>query len=160
MEIKYESPAGVASLWYAKSTIMKLITFFGIGIFIVLSACAMQKDVAQQQQSLYESKWNLKKIYKETGTEEVTTKAFIKFDKEKGSAGGNGSCNTFGSNAVVEENKVSFSNIFSTKMFCEVVQSTENAFLQHLAKVDRFEVKDKMLFLYHDKEVLLEFAAE
>jgi hypothetical protein len=45
-------------------------------------------------------------------------------------------------------------------MYCEAVQSTEDTYLKQLAKVNRYEVKDKMLFLYSDKELLLEFAAE
>ncbi len=158
--MKYGSKTHAASLSYSKITIMKLITFFTTGAFVVLAACGMQKEtVEQQQQSLYATRWNLKSIHMDAKTEAVNTKAFIKFDKEKGSAGGNGSCNSFGSTAVVEENKVTFSNIFSTKMYCEAVQSIEDVYFKQLAKVNRFEVKDKMLFLYSDKELLLEFAA-
>ena len=140
---------------------MKLITFFSTGAFIIFAACCMQKETAkEQQQSLYDTKWNLKKIHTSTGTEDVNTKAFIRFNQEKGSAGGNGSCNSFGSNASVSENKVSFSNIFSTKMYCEGVQSTEDAFLKLLGQVNRFEIKNKTLLLYNDKDILLEFEAE
>jgi|SRR5687767_5350021 len=161
METRYESPAPPASLSYVKNTIMKLITFFSTGAFIVFAACCMQKETArEQQQSLYDIKWNLKKISTATGTEAVNTKAFIKFNQEKGSAGGNGSCNSFGSNAAVSENKVSFSNIFSTKMYCEGVQETENTFLKQLGQVNRFEIKNKNLLLYRDKDLLLEFEGE
>jgi heat shock protein HslJ len=160
MEIKYESSAHPASLSYSKFTIMKLITFISTGLYLVLSACAMQNKVAEDQQPLYDTKWNLKKIHVEAKTEEVNTKAFIRFNQEKGSAGGNASCNTFGSNTAVNENKVSFSNIFSTKMYCEGVQDTENSYLAQLAKVTRFEIKSKTLLLYRDKDLLLEFEAE
>ena len=138
---------------------MKLIKFFSTGAFIVLTACAMQKISINPQQSLYDSKWNLKKIYSGTNSDEVITKAFIRFNKEKGSAGGNGGCNTFGSNAAVTNDQVSFSNIFSTKMYCEGIQSSEDAFLKQLANVNRFEINNKTLRLYHDKEELLEFQA-
>ena len=161
MEIRYETPAAPASLSYVKNTMMKLITLFSTGTFIVLAACCMQKENAQQQQqSLYDIKWNLKKIHTATGTEDVNTKAFIKFNQEKGSAGGNASCNTFGSNGTVSGNKVSFSNIFSTKMYCEGLQETENAFLKQLASANRFEIKGKTLTLYHDKDELLQFESE
>ena len=140
---------------------MKLLTFFSTGAFIVFAACNMQKETGQQQQqALYDTKWNLKKIHTATGTEDVATKAFIKFNQEKGSAGGNGSCNSFGSNAAVSENKVNFTNIFSTKMYCEGVQETENAFLKLLATVSRYELKNKALLLYRDKDLLLEFESE
>lgn len=109
---------------------------------------------------LYNTKWLLKKIHDSGNNEIVNTKAFIRFDKEKGSAGGNGSCNSFGSSAIINGNDVSFKNIFSTKMYCEQVQQIENKFLGSLGKVTRFEIKGKSLFLYNDKDQLLEFAAE
>jgi heat shock protein HslJ len=109
---------------------------------------------------LFNTKWSLKKIYSGDQEETVNTKAFIRFDKEKGSAGGNGSCNSFGSNATITDNTISFKNIFSTKMYCEEVQQIENKYFKHLGNANRFEIKDKTLFLYHDKERLLEFLAE
>jgi len=108
---------------------------------------------------LYNTKWSLKKIHDNSNEEMVNTKAFIRFDKEKGSAGGNGSCNSFGSSSTINGNEVSFKNVFSTKMYCEQVQQIENKFLGNLEKVTRYEIKDKSLLLYKDKELLLEFAA-
>jgi heat shock protein HslJ len=138
---------------------MKLITFLSAGVFIVLSAILMKKENTVQTTSLYETKWSLKKIHAETETE-VATKAFIKFNQEKNSAGGNGSCNSFGSNTTIKDKEISFSNIFSTKMYCEEVQQIENAFLNNLGKATRFELKDKTLLIYQDKALLLEFVAE
>lgn len=82
--------------------------------------------------SLYETKWLLKKIYTDAGIQEVQTKAFIKFDEVKKSAGGNGSCNNFGSSTTISGNDVTFKNIFSTKMYCQDVQKTEDTFLKQL----------------------------
>lgn len=138
---------------------MKLITFISAGAFIFFSAFIMKKK-NHIQQSLYDTKWSLKKIHSETGVEEVVSKAFIKFNQAKNSAGGNGSCNSFGSTAVVSGNAISIKDIFSTKMYCEGVQQTEDAFFKQLAKVNRFEVKGKALTLYLDKNVLLEFESE
>lgn len=90
----------------------------------------------------------------------MQTKAFIKFDEGKKSAGGNGSCNSFGSTATVNNNEISFTHIFSTKMYCEDVQKTEDAFLTQLGKVNRFEIQDKKLLLYQDRIILLEFMSE
>ena len=92
--------------------------------------------------------------------EEITTKAFIKFNKETKCAGGNGSCNTFGSNFTISDNTISFKNIFSTKMYCEGVQKTEDSFFNQLEKVNRFEVKDKTLVLYQGDDILLVFESE
>ena len=138
---------------------MKLVTFISAGIFIVVAAMLMNKKT-DPQLSLYDSKWLLQKVQTEKGLEKVNTKAFLQFDKEKGSAGGNGSCNRFGGNAVIEGNTIKFSNIFSTKMYCEAVQQTENSFLMHLGNADRFEIRDKILSLYSGDILLLELVAE
>ena len=136
---------------------MKLGTFISAGAFILFSAFIMRKDDLRQPTSLYDSKWSLKKIHHKDSIEEVFTKAFIKFNREKKSAGGNGSCNSFGSTTAIDGKMISFSSIFSTKMFCEGVQQTEDSFFKLLAKVNRFEIKDKTLMLYLDKELLLVF---
>lgn len=128
------------------------------GLFMLLSAFIMKKD-SLQHPSLYETKWILKKANNKQGTEEVNTKAFIRFDEEKKRAGGNGSCNTFGGALIVFNDAISISHLFSTKMYCEGVQKTEDHFFRQLEKVNRFEIKGNILILYHDKEVLLEFEA-
>ena len=139
---------------------MKLITFISAGAFILFSAFLMRKETTAQKTSLYNTKWSLKKIYTESNVEEVLTKYFIKFNAEKKSAGGNGGCNSFGSSFTVNDKTISFKKIFSTKMYCEGLQQTEDAFLKQLEKVNRFEVKGKKLFFYHDENVVLEFISE
>ena len=138
---------------------MKLTFLFCITA-ILFASCASSKKNQAETMSLYDTKWLLKKIYTGDNIENVQTKAFIRFDMEKNSAGGNGSCNSFGSTASVSGNDVSFKNVFSTKMYCEQVQQIENKFLGALERVTRYEIKDKTLLLYHDKEIVLEFLAE
>ncbi len=134
--------------------------YFSYAAAIMLLSCSSSKETTTETIPLYNTKWLLKKIYAGNATQTVETKAFLRFDKEKGSAGGNGSCNNFGSNFIINNSEVSFKNIFSTKMYCEAVQQIENDFLKRLENANRFEVKNKTLFLYHDKEKLLEFLAE
>ena len=131
-----------------------------MAVILLITSCTSAKETMEQPMPLYNTKWSLKKIYTDDKEETVNTKAFIRFDKEKGSAGGNGSCNSFGSSATINGNEVSFKNIFSTKMYCEQVQPIENTYFGKLEKVNRFEIKDKTLVLYHEKEKLLEFLAE
>ena len=133
--------------------------FTCIGIVLITISCKTSKAAMIAATPLFDTKWSLKKIYENSNEEAVNTKAFIRFDKEKKSAGGNGSCNSFGSTATINGNEVSFKNIFSTKMYCEQVQQIENKFLGSLGKITRYEIKDKSLFLYNDKNLLLEFAA-
>ena len=145
---------------------MKLISFISAGAFILFSAFVMKKPAYRSgrenkpQQTLYDTKWTLKKIHNDGSVEAVTGKAFIKFNQSTKSASGNGGCNAFGSSITVSGNTVGLKDIFSTKMYCEGVQQTEDTFFKHLEKVNRFEIKDKTLLLYKDKEVLLEFESE
>ncbi|HEU4860332.1 MAG TPA: META domain-containing protein [Chitinophagaceae bacterium] len=139
---------------------MKQLYFICIAILTLAGSCKSPKENMQVTTPLYNTRWSLKKIYTNNTEEVVNTKAFIRFDKEKGSAGGNGSCNSFGSNAVVSANEVSFKNIFSTKMYCEQVQQIENKYLGHLGKITRYEIRGTNLLLYNDKELMLEFSAE
>lgn len=135
---------------------MKPATFFGAAAFIFMSAFIMKKESDTSQQ-LFNKKWALKKIHTVPGTQDVIVKAFIRFDAEKKSAGGNGGCNSFGSSITLSGNNIKITDIFSTKMYCEGIQPTEDLFFKLLEKVNRFEVKDTSMILYRDKEALLEF---
>ena len=139
---------------------MKLITLLSISITTLILSCSANKKIAAPATPLYETKWSLKKIYTDVGTENVQTKAFIKFVELNKSAGGNGSCNSFGSSITINNNEISFKNIFSTKMYCEEVQKTEDSFFKQLEKATRFEIKSNILSLYQGEKILLEFASE
>jgi len=139
---------------------MKILFLLYVSISVFGSSCAACKGGPKADFPLYDTRWSLKKIHMTDSIQNVQTKAFIKFNKEKNGAGGNGSCNSFGSNVTINGDQLSFKNIFSTKMYCEEVQQVENIFLGSLDKITRYEIKDKALLLYHDKELMLEFIAE
>ena len=145
-------------IYTIKTQYIKLTTFISTGAFILFSAVALKKD-DQSKASLYNTRWVLKKVFTNAGGELVQTKAFIQLNAEKKTAGGNGSCNSFGSNVVTAGNHISFANIFSTKMYCEGVQKTEDVFFQQLGKANMFEIKGNRLSLYRGKNLLLEFAS-
>ncbi len=138
---------------------MKEIAITMATLFMLLGI--KRDENPQEELPLYGTKWILEKVQSDTGTLTVTEKkAFIKFNKEKKSAGGNGSCNSFGSALKVNGAKMTISNIFSTKMFCEGVYETEKAFFQQLRKVTRYEIKGNSLLLYGNTELILELKAE
>jgi heat shock protein HslJ len=149
----------ISHLQDTKNKIMKLLSIISAGILLFTTSCSSSKATAKTTTPLYETKWSLQKIQTDAGIQAVQTKAFIKFDEVKNSAGGNGSCNSFGSSITISGNEVTFKNIFSTKMYCEEVQKTEDAFFKQLEKVNRFEIKGNTLLLYSDKDLLLEFTA-
>ncbi len=134
-------------------------------LIIVLAAILLMAFVVKPRENpkndFYNTKWMLTRLHNPTGVQEITMKkAFIKFDEERKSAGGNGSCNSFGGSFAVVGDSISISQLFSTKMYCDGVQQTEDSFFSLLQKVNRFEVKDKALVLLNGKDVLLEFESE
>lgn len=115
------------------------------------------KEATASADALYGPKWYLTKIHQDKEVKEVTArKAFIRFNREQASAGGNGSCNSFGSTLKADGTAISMTDIFSTKMYCEGVQSIEDSFFKQLAKVTRFEIKGNTLLLYERDTVVLE----
>lgn len=149
----------VPHLVYQNPREMKLFSFICAGSFLLASAFIIKNENGARQ-SLYEEKWSLKKIYTDTGAIAVNSRAYIRFHEEKKSAGGNGGCNVFGSTIAVNGHSLVFSEIIATRMYCEGVQESEDAYLNLLAKVKRFDISEKKLWLLDGKKVLLEFETE
>lgn len=105
---------------------------------------------------LFGTQWKLTKINGESVGE---SKAFIKFDEQKKSAGGNGGCNAFGGQMTKNGAKIKISQIFSTKMFCREGSEIESKFLGNLEKVTEYSIAENRLSLKSGSAVLLEFAS-
>lgn len=73
--------------------------------------------------------------------------------------GGKGGCNSYGgSYSLGKSNKVKFSEIFSTKMFCEGTSATESTFFQSLGESKTAQVKNGKLILQNkEKRISLVF---
>ncbi len=107
---------------------------------------------------LTSKKWLLKSV-NGTAVNLGNEVPFLNFDSEKGSAGGNSSCNVFGGNYESDGSKIKFSQIISTMRACEFEDrmTIERGFLDGLQNADRFEIKDGRLFIYKGETLLLEF---
>ncbi len=139
---------------------MKHIRFLFITGIFLLNACASSKSpaVIATEKSISGINWYLKKIYMPEAALDISNpNAYIKLDATKNSAGGKGGCNNYGSSYSVNEQQITFKNIFSTKMFCEKFQAEEDAYFRQLEKVNRFDIKDDKLLLYMDNTLLLQF---
>ncbi|MBS1621210.1 MAG: META domain-containing protein [Bacteroidetes bacterium] len=114
--------------------------------------------------SFYEKEWHVKVIHSpvennsssfQTDTlRERTT--YILFDKVNKRVGGSGGCNRFNGTFSINGNHIQFSQMLSTKMYCEEVQQTEDHFFAALSNVNRLELQNKKLLMYQDKTLLLE----
>ena len=107
---------------------MKQLYFICIAVILLTASCTSAKETMKQPIPLYNTKWSLKKVSTDGNEETVNTKAFIRFDKEKDSAGGNGSCNSFGSSTTINGNNVSFKNTFSTKCIVSRFNKSKTSF--------------------------------
>ncbi|MBI3139749.1 MAG: META domain-containing protein [Sphingobacteriales bacterium] len=138
---------------------MKQISL-AFALLVLVTSFTIKQGPPAGSVSLYTTQWILKSIHGKDKVDYIYTRAFIKFDETKKRAGGNGSCNSFGSSLFILNDTIRISQLFSTKMYCEGVQEIEKSFFSQLGRANRFEINGKTLLLYLDKELLLEFAAE
>jgi heat shock protein HslJ len=116
------------------------------------------QNKAKREIMLDATKWWLTSIHTTDSFEQVSgKKAFIHFKIAREKANGNGCCNSFGGKVTVDGNKLSFGNIFSTKMLCDERQSIEEEFFRQLQRVTRYEIKGKKLKLFNADDAVLEF---
>ena len=148
---------------------MKQLTVL-TALFIVFTSFRSDTTV---KVDLYNSKWQLKTIHSREGAAYIYTNAFIRFDETqkrvsgngscnsfdetKKRVSGNGSCNRFGGSVTINDNSLKIGNLFSTKMYCESVQSIEADFFAALGKVTRYEIKGNSLLMYMGDMLSLEF---
>ena len=67
---------------------------------------------------------------------------------------GNGGCNQISGNYNLDKKEIHFTEVIATKMSCDDIDF-ENAFLNELGKVDRYEVNGNELRLKRRQETLL-----
>jgi heat shock protein HslJ len=68
---------------------------------------------------------------------------------------GNTGCNNMNGSMNVEGDKISFSDITTTKMFC--VDVDETSFLTALGKANNYKIEKMRLYLFNDEKELLVF---
>jgi len=111
--------------------------------------------------SLESKKWVLEQI-KGRQTFVALPYAFVNFNAEKGTAGGDTSCNVFGGDYSARGSSIAFSNIISTMRACveDNKMSVERDVLDGVREARRFEIRDGRLRLYRGNELLLTFRPE
>ncbi len=107
---------------------------------------------------LEDRKWMLNAI-KGIPVSKAGQAAFVVFDKQKGSAGGNSNCNVFGGSYTSNAGRISVTDVISTMRACEEGNrmTIERQFLDGLRNANRYEIKVGRLMLYRNKQLLLTF---
>lgn len=108
-----------------------------------------------------DKKWTLEAI-DGIPVSKVARTAFVVFDKAKGSAGGNTSCNVFGGTYSASGSTLKISEVISTMRACEEDNrmTIEREFLDGLQKANRYDIQRGKLMLYENKRLLLTLTGE
>jgi len=128
---------------------------------IQYKALSKQIDGTGTAAKLEDKKWVLEWIGAKPGGA-LGSQAFISFFPDRGSAGGNTSCNAYGGNYVVKGKFLTVKQVISTMRACieDDRMQIERSFLDGLQRTDRYEIRGGKLYLYHGAELLLSFRGE
>jgi heat shock protein HslJ len=110
---------------------------------------------------LEDRKWMLESI----GTRRTLvaiTDAFIVFDEQTRSAGGDSGCNSYGGSYTARNSTISITDVISTMRACEEGNKMEvqRQLFDGLNRANRYEIRDSRLFLYRGANLLLTFRGE
>ncbi len=136
----------------------------GLSVFalscLFLNSCSTSTSQATninvKKVSLYNADWKLLKddatLVKGFNNENVTININDKTFNVTGFAG----CNNFASTITVDDDKLKFSPVTSTEIICPNYK-IEDAFLDLLDDVNRYEIKGNELYLYKNNVLLFKF---
>ncbi len=80
--------------------------------------------------------------------------AFITFEADTKKFSGNGGCNQFSGNYVLESNTIQFLQLTRTELSCSDIEF-ENVFVSTLSNIDRYEVRGNEILLKTRREIML-----
>ena len=121
---------------------------------ILFSACA-ESTLRGANQTLGENLWQLNAI---SGQPMATSEmASIRFDDKEKRVSGKAFCNSFFGQYEATADKIRFSGVGATKMYCEGKMEQEQQFLSGLQRANRFELDQDTLRLYAGDSLLLSF---
>lgn len=116
---------------------------------------------AEQLAALVDNKWMLQSLKgNAVSMPDGATAPWLKMLKEGERLEGFGGCNSLFGGYALDGDKVKFTNVGSTKKYCEGIQSTENAFMSALRDTDGFKMDGALLKLLSNGAELAAFKAE
>lgn len=118
-------------------------------------------DPGGVSRALGEMKWTLEAI-KGVAVGKLGQSAFVVFDENKGSAGGNSSCNVFGGSYTSNGKTLRITDVVSTMRACieDDRMRIEREFLDGLRETNRYELQRGRLLLYRNQRLLLTLRGE
>lgn len=112
-------------------------------------------SAAKEEVGLEDKKW-IVEILNGKSVEMEGTKPFISFDATKQSAGGNTGCNVFGGSYAVSGDTIRIFDTVSTMRACieDNRMKIERNSMDALQNANRFEIKNRKLYLYRKDKIL------
>lgn len=134
---------------------MKIFQLFFAAIVIFAASCKVLNSATDRQVLGENTHWALTSIANKPNDIES---AYLKFDTKDHKVSGKAACNGFSAAyELFTDNRIVFSEITSTKMYCEGLMDEENAILTNLQHVKRYEIKADRLYFYGDEGLLLTY---
>lgn len=124
---------------------------------VLVTGCKTAPKANASKESLTSSGWELSSIGGKSATAVDYPKgmpdAIFTSDNK---ISGNGGCNRYGGSYTLDaEGKLTISQLFSTKMFCQGV--AENEYMKALERANRVKIEGSNLVLYYENEQVLIF---
>jgi heat shock protein HslJ len=138
-----------------------ILTFFSL---CVLKCCGAPSKTLQSHQNITETVVQLNDLYQINslnGKDVSSFKLTITFNDSTKQVSGFSGCNKFFGSYTLENKILKFGNLASTKMFCDdEANQIETQFLKSLEKADSFSIKNEILQLISDNNIILEGSKE
>ena len=133
---------------------MKIFLSLLTASFLLTIGCSSNKESAD---TLLHDIWVLESIdgqtYSRAENQNLHPTIEIYLAEERFS--GNTGCNSMNGKLTVDGNRISFSDIVTTKMFC--VDVDETSFLSDLGKANNYKIEKMRLYLFEDEKEILVF---
>jgi heat shock protein HslJ len=131
---------------------MKIFLTLLIASFFLAIGCSSNKESVN---TLLHDIWVLESIESKTYSRaenqnlHPTVEIYLAEERFNGNTG----CNNMSGKITVNGSKISFTNIITTKMFCDGVDET--SFISALEKANNYKIEKMRLYLYDDDRELL-----
>ncbi len=110
-----------------------------------------------QEVSLKSTGWTLVRLDGESMPATLREPVTLIFNEDQTRVSGFGGCNRYFGNCQLTGNRITFSQLGSTKMFCAENMTVEDKFFRLLSEVDVYKVADQKLQLTAGGRLLFEF---
>lgn len=125
-------------------------------ICILFTNCAAKKEAKTPEHLPLIGRWEISSF---NGNDSVETifnnrRPYINFS-DSIQFNGNTGCNSISGDLTLNQNKITFKVLLSTKMFC--INIPEDEFIRLLESINTFKIEKENLYLLKDNKLLLAF---